>query len=161
MEFRPKDDQFQFSVLEVEIVPKRGILSVISKIFDPLDLIGSILTAVKLIMRQTWLTERNGDESLPPSLATKWANFRKDLNEAKIYVSRQVVPNETLSRIYHRILMSPKARMERVYTFRLSAAKTAFQQICVPNLVLQIASDTNQIYFYDWSCAARSCALNH
>jgi len=71
MEFRPKDDQFQFSVLEVEIVPKRGILSVISKIFDPLDLIGSILTAVKLIMRQTWLTERNGDESLPPSLATK------------------------------------------------------------------------------------------
>ena len=44
--------------------------------------------------------------------------------------------------------MSPKARAERVYTFRLSAAKTAFQQIYAPNLVLQIASDTDQIHFY-------------
>ncbi|XP_018395413.1 PREDICTED: uncharacterized protein LOC108773930 [Cyphomyrmex costatus] len=53
LEWNPKADEFQFFVAMAEAaVTKREVLSEISKFFDPHGLIGPVLTAAKLIMRQ-------------------------------------------------------------------------------------------------------------
>lgn len=51
----PATDMFRFSVdsLTTSVRTKRGVLSTISRIFDPIGLIGPILTRAKLIMQET------------------------------------------------------------------------------------------------------------
>ncbi|KMQ89568.1 hypothetical protein RF55_10788 [Lasius niger] len=55
LEWNPKTDMFQFSVKQAEsVTTKRQILSTISIFFDPLGLVGPILTTAKLLMQETW-----------------------------------------------------------------------------------------------------------
>lgn len=55
LEWNHTDDQFQFFVRRTEAAnTKREILSAISKFFDPLGVVGLIITMAKLIMQETW-----------------------------------------------------------------------------------------------------------
>ena len=78
LEWSPSDDNFQFSVQQVEAATtKRQILSAISKFFDPLGLIGPILISDKLLMQETWRIDCNWDETLPRTFIEKWEVFRQ------------------------------------------------------------------------------------
>lgn len=69
LEWNPTADVFQFSVKQVEGAnTKRQVLSAISKIFDPLGLMGPIITRTKLIMQETWRTSCSWDDPLPVSI---------------------------------------------------------------------------------------------
>lgn len=68
-------------------VTKRTILSIIAQIYDPLGLIGPILTSAKIIMQQLWQLKLGWDESVPLMLHTAWTQFYKkihNLNELRI-----------------------------------------------------------------------------
>lgn len=81
LEWGPRDDNFQFSVQQIEAATsKRQILSAISKLFDPLGLIGPILTSAKLLMQETWRIDCHWDEPLPTTMVEKWESFRQNLN---------------------------------------------------------------------------------
>ncbi|CAK9799131.1 hypothetical protein ANTPLA_LOCUS1906 [Anthophora plagiata] len=70
---------------------KRTILSQIAQLFDPLGLLGPVITSAKLIMQGLWKANLDWDESLPQELHTKWINFKKELPSLNQFkVTRQV-----------------------------------------------------------------------
>lgn len=74
---------------------KRGILSEISKLFDPLGVIGPVITAAKIIMQETWRLEQ-WDEPLSDLFVEKWYKFRREMYEANhLCIPRRVIPNTT------------------------------------------------------------------
>lgn len=54
-------------------------MSVISRIYDPLGLVGPLITEAKEIMQQLWLLKLNWDESVPINIHSKWTNFQNSL----------------------------------------------------------------------------------
>lgn len=102
IKWRSKDDQFQFFVHGMEAAKtKCEILSAISKLFDPLGLIGPVITTAKIIMQTTWRTECRWDESLPANIVEKWEQFQKDLSTAEtVLIPRRIIPSEAITSIY-------------------------------------------------------------
>lgn len=66
---------------------KRHVLSCIAQLFDPLGLLGPVITRAKIIMQQLWQIQLGWDESLPTQLHTEWTKWYakiKHLNQLKI-----------------------------------------------------------------------------
>lgn len=78
-----KDDLLEYTVdlSEQPQLTKRGILSRISKIFDPLGLITPITIKSKIFMQELWKLKTGWDNELPLSILTKWQD---DLNQLKL-----------------------------------------------------------------------------
>ncbi|XP_043259316.1 uncharacterized protein LOC122401314 [Colletes gigas] len=71
---------------------KRTILSQIAQLFDPLGLLGPVITLAKLVMQGLWKAKVEWDESLPQEMHTKWIEFKKELPLlSQFKVSRQVI----------------------------------------------------------------------
>ncbi|XP_062714302.1 uncharacterized protein LOC134291052 [Aedes albopictus] len=87
---------FQFTIPALDadaIITKRTILSVIATLFDPLGLLGAVITTAKVFMQQLWtIRDENGhpldwDQSVPPTVGEAWRNFHEQLpilNQPKI-----------------------------------------------------------------------------
>lgn len=76
------DDAFQFlcepSHLS-EHSTKRSILSDVSKLFDPLGLLGPIMVIAKLIIQDLWQSGVGWDESIPQTTYTSWLQLKLQL----------------------------------------------------------------------------------
>ena len=62
---------------------KRSILSQIAQLYDPLGLLGPILTRAKLILQQLWQERIDWDESIPQSICTAWCELQTGLSLLK------------------------------------------------------------------------------
>lgn len=72
---------------------KRGILSSISKIFDPLGLLSPIVIKSKMLLQEMWKNKLRWDEPISHEIQQAWLNLTKDLNELNdIKIPRKVVP---------------------------------------------------------------------
>ncbi|XP_018373965.1 PREDICTED: uncharacterized protein LOC108768144 [Trachymyrmex cornetzi] len=88
----PKKDMFQYEVTSKENdqnATKRVMLSQVCKLFDPLGLVGPVITAAKdLILMQTlWNLGIDWDEEVPMQVYQSWNQIRTQLcllNELKI-----------------------------------------------------------------------------
>ena len=88
--------RFQFNVPTLEPtgeLSKRRVLSIIATLFDPLGLIGAVITTAKLFMQRLWtLSDENGkrldwDHPLPSTVGESWRKFHSQLpvlNEVRI-----------------------------------------------------------------------------
>jgi len=157
LEWNPSNDQFQFYVQMEAAHSKREILSVISKFFDPLGLMGPITTTAKLIMQETWRTEGQGwDEPLPAPLAEKWKDFQGDLSAATtIYVPRRIIPS-TASRVYLQGFCdaSQSAYGACLYIQTIDDSGTLTSRLlCSKSRVAPIKHP-----YLDWSCVAQCCS---
>lgn len=87
-------DTFCFSFQAQEsgdVVSKRTILSEVSKLFDPLGLLGPVIVTAKLILQKLWQTGTHWDESVPPDIHLQWVKFKTELHHLnKINVPRCV-----------------------------------------------------------------------
>ncbi|XP_055634221.1 uncharacterized protein LOC129774500 [Toxorhynchites rutilus septentrionalis] len=71
---------------------KRTALSYIARLFDPLGLVGPVVTTAKLFMQSLWMLQDNGkpwgwDKELPLSLHERWRSYKHQLpllNELRI-----------------------------------------------------------------------------
>ncbi|XP_050305066.1 uncharacterized protein LOC126742465 [Anthonomus grandis grandis] len=73
-------------------VIKRNVLSVLSRIFDPLGLVGPIIIIPKLIMQEIWKIKVDWDDELPKSVYDQWWEFYEDLPHLNnILISRQAI----------------------------------------------------------------------
>nr|XP_029729598.1 uncharacterized protein LOC115266986 [Aedes albopictus] len=79
---------FQFTIPTLDpgtILTKRTILSVIATLFDPLGLLGAVITTAKVFMQQLWtIRDENGqpldwDQAVPPTVGEAWINFHEQL----------------------------------------------------------------------------------
>lgn len=94
-----QDDTLQYSVFNAgeRIMTKRLILSEISKIFDPLGLIGPVLITAKLIMQELWKQKLEWDVPVSNTLHTAWSGYcdsLKLINDLRI--PRNIKPYNTL-----------------------------------------------------------------
>ncbi|XP_018305594.1 uncharacterized protein, partial [Mycetomoellerius zeteki] len=67
--WEPNTDDFIFTVdFHKQIHTKRELLSEISKLFDPLGLLGPVITLAKILMQETWKAGVDWDSPLPDSV---------------------------------------------------------------------------------------------
>lgn len=73
------------------IVTKRIILSEISKLFNPLGLLGPIIVIAKLILQDLWRSGVHWDESVPQDVHSRWSRLKSQLTELnRLKISRCV-----------------------------------------------------------------------
>lgn len=99
-----KLDVFQYRVnIETSSsrITKRIILSVISRIYDPLGLIGPIIIQSKLLLQDLWRLKIGWDDTVPTELQSKWSYFRDQLQ----CISKISAPRHALSKKYKKIEM--------------------------------------------------------
>ncbi|XP_065082433.1 uncharacterized protein LOC135704851 [Ochlerotatus camptorhynchus] len=87
--WNPLDDWFSFSVEpgNPEATTKRKILSEVAKIYDLLGIVGPIVTAAKLILREVSVLAVDWDDPVPHNIVLKWQYFRDELiclNELRV-----------------------------------------------------------------------------
>ncbi|XP_062557644.1 uncharacterized protein LOC134222513 [Armigeres subalbatus] len=88
--------RFQFIIPSLNsdtVLTKRSVLSVIATLFDPLGLLGAVITTAKIFMQLLWtIRDENQqslgwDQSLPPTVGEAWRRFHEKLhllNQAKV-----------------------------------------------------------------------------
>ncbi|XP_058836416.1 uncharacterized protein LOC131693000 [Topomyia yanbarensis] len=95
--WEPRTDTFRFKIQFEEVqsvaLTKRKVLSCIAKVFDPLGLVGPVVTKAKMFMQQIWELKDTAhkalgwDDNLPSSLVDSWMDFNAqfpNLNEIRI-----------------------------------------------------------------------------
>jgi len=76
MQWRPTADHFVYDITAIKsVLSKRGVLSVIARIFDPLGFLSPVIFHAKCIMQRLWSAQTSWDEPLPPAIATEWQQF--------------------------------------------------------------------------------------
>ena len=90
--WNPETDTFHIKyTLKSVLTTKRGILSLISSIFDPLGFITPALIEPKWIIQQLWKRKIDWDELLPSDLTKRWQKWLDNLPD---------IQNITLDRWY-------------------------------------------------------------
>ena len=88
-------DSFQFRItLQDKPLTRRGILSTVSSIYDPLGFLAPFILTGKQILQQLCRDKADWDEPIPDQARAKWQKWRRellDLEELKI--PRCFVPN--------------------------------------------------------------------
>jgi len=78
----PTSDEFQIKINVVDHgnCTKRTVSSDISRIFDPLGLLGPVTVEAKLFLQHLWERKLDWDEPLPSELADKWTQYMDSLS---------------------------------------------------------------------------------
>ncbi|XP_011860374.1 PREDICTED: uncharacterized protein LOC105557673 [Vollenhovia emeryi] len=90
----PRTDMFRFSVESMadSVSTKREVLSTVSRLFDPLGLIGPIIIRAKLIIQEAWMSRLDWDEPLTDGLLKAWNAYAEDLRGiGAIRVPRRII----------------------------------------------------------------------
>ncbi|XP_018362818.1 PREDICTED: uncharacterized protein LOC108761000 [Trachymyrmex cornetzi] len=93
-----REDVFKFKLMMPEKTSstKRSILSVIAQIYDPLGLIGPVVTKAKLFMRSLWKLSVSWDDEIPSDLLLEWNSYKERLEAMEeVRIPRHVVSQET------------------------------------------------------------------
>ncbi|GFX42108.1 integrase catalytic domain-containing protein [Trichonephila clavipes] len=77
----PKVDCLTYKVRVSDKVnfSKRDVLSKIARLYDPLGLIGPIVTKAKIFIQELWKIKLDWSEQLPPEAMEEWVNFYQKL----------------------------------------------------------------------------------
>ncbi|XP_012285782.1 uncharacterized protein LOC105702648 [Orussus abietinus] len=80
--WRPREDQLEYAVCRSQSsqrITKRTILSTISRIFDPLGLVGPATIKAKIMLQRLWQLNLKWDESVPLDIYTTWNHYEGQL----------------------------------------------------------------------------------
>ena len=90
-----QSDSLQFRVvLKDKPLTRRGILSSISSIYDPLGLAAPFLLTGKQILQDLCRTQAAWDETVPDSIRERWEKWRRELHElAELKIRRCYKPD--------------------------------------------------------------------
>lgn len=122
-------DELQYTVqpFKQRSITKRTVLSQISKVFDPLGLVGPILIKGKRFMQQLWAEELHWDEALPEKFLSAWSSYSNSISEIN-----------TL-KIYRNV--NPENREEKVDLFGFGDASEIAYGACV--YIINTKGDNN------------------
>ena len=60
-------------------ITKRSILSEVSRLFDPLGLVGPVIVTTKILLQDLWKLQIDWDEQVPEIIRSKWGLIRENL----------------------------------------------------------------------------------
>ncbi|GFR18118.1 integrase_H2C2 domain-containing protein [Trichonephila clavata] len=79
--WKPHPDSFAFKISPMAsdcdslIVTKKSVISTIARIFDPLGLIGPVITRAKMFLQSLWKWKLGWNYPLPSNLVSYWKSF--------------------------------------------------------------------------------------
>ncbi|GFW83143.1 integrase_H2C2 domain-containing protein [Trichonephila clavipes] len=75
--WNPKHDCFFFRVKKDlnELNTKRNVLSTIARIYDPLGLLGPVVTKAKIFLQKLWMLKIDRTDLLPDTINREWRQF--------------------------------------------------------------------------------------
>ena len=83
-------------------ITKRNILSQIAQLFDPLGLLGPIISYAKILMQGVWKLGLDWDSSLPIEIHTAWRNYRSQLpRRDTIKIDRKILAKNYINLQLH------------------------------------------------------------
>lgn len=90
-----ESDEFRFRIVLRDCpLTRRGILSTVSSLYDPLGLISPVVLLGKLILQQMCADKLDWDEPLQDELRVKWSQWRESLKDlSDIRVRRCLKPD--------------------------------------------------------------------
>ena len=127
---------------------KRYILSEISKIFDPLGLLGPIVMVAKLLMQECWRLETKWDEVVSEKLIAEWTAFTRQLSEMNpVSINRQVFINSPVDVQVHGFCdASNRGYGACIYIRSVNASGEVFVNLaCSKSRVAPLKKDTYTI----------------
>ncbi|XP_071573556.1 uncharacterized protein [Temnothorax nylanderi] len=82
MHWNTSSDSFKYDIntSNSRKVTKRSMLSALSKIFDPLGLLGPITLVAKILIQRVWKLNLAWDETVPMDIHTAWLQFQDQLS---------------------------------------------------------------------------------
>ncbi|XP_066153278.1 uncharacterized protein [Euwallacea fornicatus] len=92
--WNPDSDIFHYRISPIsnEKWTKRKILSIVSRIFDPLGLLAPVIIRSKILIQRLWQSGVVWDESIPLELSSMWMRFKNQLDDINfIKVPRRVI----------------------------------------------------------------------
>ncbi|XP_014214870.1 uncharacterized protein LOC106644039 [Copidosoma floridanum] len=88
-------DKLQYKVQVIDpkdTCTKRKLISEISKIFDPLGLVGPVSLCARVLIQDCWKSKITWDESLPQEIHTRWATVAEQLHLLeKLSIDRHIL----------------------------------------------------------------------
>jgi len=101
LEWSAETDSFTFALPHFnKPTTKRGLLSTISQIYDPLGLISPVILKGKQILQRVVASELSWDQLLPPEEHIEWMKWLQDVkNLAKIKIERCFKPAGAISAV--------------------------------------------------------------
>ncbi|XP_062565473.1 uncharacterized protein LOC134227812 [Armigeres subalbatus] len=148
----PREDWFSFCVPLSEINPeqpltRRKILSEVARIYDPLGLIGPVLTIAKLFLREVATITQDWDARLPECIVKRWSKFREELqklNELKI--PRWILSTSAMQFELHGFADSSKQAYGACLYSRMLEADGTFimKLVCSKSRILPKSSDRSK-----------------
>ncbi|GBN32404.1 hypothetical protein AVEN_142786-1, partial [Araneus ventricosus] len=98
------DDYFIFKV-DCKHVPnptKRNVLSVISRLYDPLGLLGPVICKMKIFLQKLWLEKLSFDDPLPQPIAVEWNHLVSSLKAIElIKIPRWILVDSSQKLVLH------------------------------------------------------------
>ncbi|XP_073821413.1 uncharacterized protein [Musca autumnalis] len=98
----PRNDVFKFYIeggFQDMKATKRHILSISSRLFDPLGLLCPIITKAKMLLQELCINKLDWDESIPMRLNSAWEDFKFNLSQLDTIQIPRFVNTTTSSRI--------------------------------------------------------------
>ncbi|XP_011690980.1 PREDICTED: uncharacterized protein LOC105451945 [Wasmannia auropunctata] len=96
--WEPNSDVFVFTLgFRERVRSKRELLSEISKLFDPLGLLGPIITLAKMLMQETWKEQVDWDSELPANITKRWEQLQSELLNSTILRIPRKISDEYIS----------------------------------------------------------------
>ncbi|CAH1963989.1 unnamed protein product [Acanthoscelides obtectus] len=91
-----QSDVFKYTVeidqFVLKRITKRGMLSAISKIFDPLGILSPVTVTVKLMIQELWQLKAGWDDIVTPKVSKGWTKFISELSSIQeIETPRQII----------------------------------------------------------------------
>uniref|UniRef100_A0A146L7F7 Integrase catalytic domain-containing protein n=2 Tax=Lygus hesperus TaxID=30085 RepID=A0A146L7F7_LYGHE len=101
IKYDPRCDTFSYSIAPNNIrITKRGVLSEIAKIYDPLGWLTPVTFFAKHIMQLIWMKGLQWDDLLPPDLTCEWNNFTCGLPALSAISIPRYIPAETSDAVH-------------------------------------------------------------
>ncbi|XP_058827738.1 uncharacterized protein LOC131687658 [Topomyia yanbarensis] len=79
--WEPGTDTFRFSTPKwsTGVITKRAVLADVSRLFDPLGLVGPVVIQAKIFIQDLWMQECGWDQPLGERLQEQWQELRRNL----------------------------------------------------------------------------------
>ncbi|GBN49736.1 hypothetical protein AVEN_67689-1, partial [Araneus ventricosus] len=74
---------FDISTSSTTEFTKRNVLSQIARLFDPLGLLGPVISKAKIFLQRLWLLQIDWSQKLPSDIAQEWSSFIASLSYVK------------------------------------------------------------------------------
>lgn len=123
-----ESDAFQFKVVfKDRPLTRRGILSVVSSIYDPLGFLSPVILSAKRILQDLCREGIGWDNVIPPVYVQRWMNWLDDLHHLESFEVRRCMKPDGFGGITSVTLLVNKARV------------TPLKPITIPHLELTAA----------------------